>query len=165
MFLTKRRIVLMLAVVAVAGTIIALPYISSLTATGLDRVTIELSDVKFVSASGGQKPGQIAVVFRLTNPTENTVTTSKIEYDLFADNTRLGNSILSFEDIPPNGRPTILPHQSIDLTSLFQPSSQPTQAIFNKIVNSLSDINWKVQGVARIETAITLQDKQFSDNL
>ena len=165
MFLTKRRIVLMLAVVAVAGTIIALPYISSLTATGLDRVTIELSDVKFVSASGGQKPGQIDVVFRLTNPTENTVTTSKIEYDLFADNTRLGNSILSFEDIPPNGRPTILPHQSIDLTSLFQPSSQPTQAIFNKIANSPSDINWRVQGIARIETAITLQDKQFSDDL
>ncbi len=165
MFLTKRRIVLMLAVVAVAGTIIALPYISSLTATGLDRVTIELSDVKFVSASGGQKPGQIDVVFRLTNPTENTVTTSKIEYDLFADNTRLGDSILSFEDIPPNGRPTILPHQSIDLTSLFQPSSQPTQAIFNKIANSPSDINWRVQGVARIETAITLQDKQFSDDL
>jgi LEA14-like dessication related protein len=165
MFLTKRRIVLMLAVVAVAGTIIALPYISSLTATGLDRVTVELSDVKFVSASGGQKPGQIAVVFRLTNPTENTVTTSKIEYDLFADNTRLGNSILSFEDIPPNGRPTILPHQSIDLTSLFQVSPQPAQAIFNKIANSPSDINWRVQGVARIETAITLQDKQFSDDL
>ena len=165
MFLTRRRIVLMLAVVAVAGAIIALPYISSLTATGLDRVTVELSDVKFVSASEEQKPGQIDIVFHLTNPTDNTVTTSKIEYDLFADNTRLGNSILSFEDIPPNGRPTILPHQSIDLTSLFQVSPQPTQAIFNKIANSPSDINWGVQGVARIETAITLQDKQFSDDL
>lgn len=165
MFLTRRRIVLVLAVVAVAGAIIALPYISSLTATGLDRVTVELSDVKFVPTSEEQKPGQIDVVFHLTNPTDNTVTTSKIEYDLFANNTRLGNSILSFEDIPPNGRPTILPHRSIDLPDLFQPSIQPTQAIFNKIVNSQSDINWKVQGVARIETAITLQDKQFSDDL
>jgi hypothetical protein len=44
-------------------------------------------------------------------------------------------------------------------------SPQPTQAIFNKIANSPSDINWGVQGVARIETAITLQDKQFSDDL
>ena len=165
MLLTGRRIVLMLAVVAVAGAIIALPYISSLTATGLDRVTVELSDVKLVSASEGQKPGQIDVMFHLTNPTDNTITTSKIEYDLFADNTRLGNSILSFEDIPPNGRPTVLPHQSIDLKSLFQPSTQPTQAIFNKIANSPSDINWRVQGVARIETAITLQDKQFTDDL
>lgn len=159
MFLTRRRIVLVLAVVAVAGAIIALPYISSLTATGLNRVTVELSDVKFVPTSEEQKPGQIEVVFRLTNPTDNTVTTSKIEYDLFADNIRLGNSILSFEDIPPNGRPTILPHRSIDLPDLFQPSIQPTQPI------RLSDINWKVQGVARIETAITLQDKQFSDDL
>jgi LEA14-like dessication related protein len=165
MFLTRRRIILMIAVVAVAGAIIALPYISSLTATGLDRVTVELSDVKFVSASQEQKPGQIDVVFRLTNPTDNTVTTSKIEYDLFADNTRLGDSILSFEDIPPNGRPTILPHQSIDLTSSFQLSPQPAQAIFNKIANNPSDINWSVQGVARIETAITLQDKQFSDEV
>src|ERR671919_3009497 len=166
MFLTKRRIVLMLAVVAVAGAIIALPYISSLTATGLDRVTVELSDVKFVPTSEEQKPGQIDVVFHLTNPTDNTITTSKIEYDLFADNTRLGNSILSFEDIPPNGRPTILPHQSIDLTSSFQITpSQSTQAIFNRIANSPSDINWKVQGEARVESAITLQEKQFSDEL
>ena len=165
MFLTRRRIVLMLAVVAVAGAIIALPYISSLTATGLDKITVELSDVKFVSASEEQKPGQIDIVFHLTNPTDNTVTTSKIEYDLFADNTRLGNSILSFEDIPPNGRPTVLPHQSIDLTSLFQVSPQPAQAIFNKIANSPSDINWRVQGIARVESAVTLQDKQFSDEL
>jgi hypothetical protein len=57
-----------MAVVAVAGAIIALPYISSLTATGLDRVTVELSDVKFVPRSEEQKPGQIDVVFHLTNP-------------------------------------------------------------------------------------------------
>jgi len=99
----------MLAVVAVAGAIIALPYISSLTATGLDRVTIELSNVKFVPASDDQKANQIDIVFHLTNPTDKTVTTSKIEYNLFADNTQLGDSILSFEDIPPNGRPAILP--------------------------------------------------------
>lgn len=100
MFLTRRRIILMLAVVAVAGAIIVLPYISSLTATGLDRVTIELFDVEPVPPSEGEKNRQIDVVFRLTNPTDKTVTTSKIEYDLFADNSQLGNAILSFEDIP-----------------------------------------------------------------
>jgi hypothetical protein len=55
MFLTRRRIILMLAVVAVAGAIIVLPYISSLTATGLDRVTIELFDVEPVPPSEGEK--------------------------------------------------------------------------------------------------------------
>lgn len=166
MFLTRRQIVLMLAVVAVAGAIIVLPYISSLTATGLDKVTIELSNVKFVPPSEEQKTRQIHVVFHLTNPTDRTVTTSKIEYDLFADNTQLGNSILSFEDIPPNGRPAILPHQSINLTSLIQPtSSQSKQTIFNKIANDSSDINWVVQGVARVESAVTLQEKKFSDGL
>jgi LEA14-like dessication related protein len=166
MFLTKRRIVLMLAVVAVAGAIIALPYISSLTATGLDRVTIELSNVEFVPASDDQKASQIDIVFHLTNPTDKTVTTSKIEYNLFANNMQLGDSILSFEDIPPNGRPAILPQQSINLTSSFQITpSQSTQAIFSRIANSPSDIKWKVQGEARVESAITLQEKQFSDEL
>jgi LEA14-like dessication related protein len=156
----------MLAVVGVAGAIIALPYISSLTATGLDRVTIELSNVEFVPASDDQKASQIDIVFHLTNPTDKTVSTSKIEYNLTADNMQLGDSILSFEDIPPNGRPTILPQQSIDLTSSFQITpSQSTQAIFNRIANSPSDINWKVQGEARVESAITLHDKQFSDEL
>jgi hypothetical protein len=43
--------------------------------------------------------------------------------------------------------------------------SQSTQIIFNKLANSPSDINWKVQGIARIESAITLQEKRFSDEL
>jgi LEA14-like dessication related protein len=156
----------MLAVVGVTGAIIALPYISSLTATGLDRVTIELSNVEFVPASDEQKAGQIDIIFHLTNPTDKTVTTSKIEYNLFADNMQLGDSILSYEDIPPNGRPAILPQQSINLTSSFQIiPSQSTQAIFSRIVNNPSDINWKVQGEVRVESAITLQEKQFSDEL
>lgn len=165
MFFTKRRIILMFAVAAVAGTIIILPYISSLTATGLDRVSIELLDVEPVPVSQEQKTGQIDVVFRLTNPTDKTVTTSKIEYDLIADNTELGNSILSYEDVPPNGRPTILPHRSINLTSLFQlPTSQPP-IIFSKLANGSSDIDWKVRGIARIESAVTLHEKPFTDEL
>jgi hypothetical protein len=79
---------------------------------------------------------------------------------------QLGDSILSYEDIPPNGRPAILPQQSINLTSSFQIiPSQSTQAIFSRIVNNPSDINWKVQGEVRVESAITLQEKQFSDEL
>ena len=166
MFLTRRRMVLILAIVAVAGSIIILPYISSLTATGLDRVTIELSDVKLMPGNEEQKTRQVNVIFHLANPTDKTVTTSKIEYDLLADNTQLGYSILSFEDIPPNGRPAILPDQSINLTSSVQLTpSQSTQMIYDKIINSTSGINWMVQGVARVESAITLQDKQFSDEL
>ncbi len=158
--------VLILAVVVVAGAIIILPYISSLTATGLDRVTIELSEVKFVPRNEEQGTGQIDVIFHLDNPTDKAVTTSKIEYDLFADNIELGDSILSFEDIPPNGRPAILPNQSINLTSTVQLiPSQSTQTIYDKIANSTSDVDWKVEGVARVESAITLQDKQFSDEL
>ncbi len=166
MFLTTRRIFLMLAVAAVAGAIIVLPYISSLTAVGLDKVTIELSYVEFVPANSEQRTGQIDIVFHVTNPTDKTVTTSKIEYNLFADNVQLGDSILSFEDIPPNGRPAILPQQSINLTSSFQiVPSQSTEAIFSRIANDPSDINWRVQGEARVESAITLEDKQFDDEL
>jgi hypothetical protein len=165
MFLTRRRIILIGAVAAVAGAIILLPYISSLTASGLDRVTINLSNVE-VAPVGDEERMQLNIDFLLTNPTDKTVTTSKIEYDLFADNEPLGDSILSYEDIPPNGRPALLPNQSIKLTSPFQLIYlDSTAGIFRKIADNSSDINWKVQGSAIIESAITLQEKQFSDEL
>jgi hypothetical protein len=166
MFLTRRRITLIGAVAAVAGAIILLPYISSLTASGLDRVTISLSNVEVAPVDNKEERIQLDVDFLLNNPTDKTVTTSKIEYDLFADNNPLGDSILSYEDIPPNGRPALLPNQSIKLTSPFQLIySDSTAAVFRKIADNSSDINWKVQGSAIIESAITLQEKQFSDEL
>jgi hypothetical protein len=167
MFLTRRRITLIGAVAAVVGAIILLPYISSLTASGLDRVTISLSNVEVAPVENEEEERiQLDVDFLLNNPTDKTVTTSKIEYDLFADNDPLGDSILSYEDIPPNGRPALLPNQSIKLTSPFQLIySDSTAAVFRKIADNSSDINWKVQGSAIIESAVTLQEKQFSDEL
>jgi hypothetical protein len=166
MFLTRRRITLIGAVAAVAGAIILLPYISSLTASGLDRVTISLFNIEVAPVDNEEERIQLDVDFLLNNPTDKTVTTSKIEYDLFADNDPLGDSILSYEDIPPNGRPALLPNQSIKLTSPFQLIySDSTAAVFRKIADNSSDINWKVQGSAIIESAITLQEKQFSDEL
>ena len=44
-------------------------------------------------------------------------------------------------------------------------TTQATEVIFNKIASNPSDVNWKVQGQARVESAITLQEKQFSDEL
>ncbi|HEY9387332.1 MAG TPA: hypothetical protein VIP70_09845 [Nitrososphaeraceae archaeon] len=164
--MTRRRITLIGAVAAVAGAIILLPYISSLTASGLDRVTISLSNVEVAPVDNEEERIQLDVDFLLNNPTDKTVTTSKIEYDLFADNDPLGDSILSYEDIPPNGRPALLPNQSIKLTSPFQLIySDSTAEVFRKIADNSSDINWKVQGSAIIESAITLQEKQFSDEL
>jgi hypothetical protein len=59
-----------------------------------------------------------------------------------------------------------LPQQSINLTSSFQITpTQTTDVIFSKIANDPSDVNWKVQGQARVESAITFQEKQFSDEL
>jgi hypothetical protein len=166
MFLTRRRITLIGAVAAVAGAIILLPYISSLTASGLDRVTISLFNIEVAPVDNEEERIQLDVDFLLNNPTDKTVTTSKIEYDLFADNDPLGDSILSYEDIPPNGRPALLPNQSIKLTSPFQLIySDSTAEVFRKIADNSSDINWKVQGSAIIESAITLQEKQFSDEL
>ena len=111
MFLSKRRIILIGVIAAIAVIIILLPLILTITLPpDLNRLTINLSKVEAVRqdiTNDSQKP-QLNVYFDVYNPTQQTLTTSRIDYQLFADGTPLGNWTLSYEDIPLNGRPQLL---------------------------------------------------------
>ena len=168
MFLSRRRIILIGAITAVAITIILLPLILTITLPNLNSLTIDISKVEAINDTNNTQGSQLNVVFVVYNPTKQTLTTSKIEYELFADGKSLGSGILSFEDIPLNGRPQFYSNSSTTLQSTFKITSNSIAQIFNKIVEnheSVKQIKWRVTGVATIESGFSSSSKEFSNEI
>ena len=90
--------------------------------------------------------------------------------NLFGDNKLLGHGVLSYEDIPLNGRPQFSPGQTTTLKSaiILQPSDMNMDVIEKLISNSSDSINsirWNVNGSSQIESAFVILEKDFSDVL
>jgi predicted extracellular nuclease len=168
MFLSRRRIILIGAITAVAITIILLPLILTITLPNLNNLTIDMSKVETISDTNNTQGSQLNVVFVVYNPTKQTLTTSRIEYELFADGKSLGSDTLSFEDIPLNGRPQFYSNSSTTLQSTFKITSNSIAQLFNKIVEnheSIKQIKWRVTGVATIESGFSSSSKEFSNEI
>ena len=168
MFLSRRRIILIVAIAAIAIAIILLPLIlATFTAPDINSITIELSRVE-VKDITNDRIIPLNLFFNVHNPTDKAMTTSKIDYNLFADGESLGQGILSYEDIPLNGRPQLSPGLTTTLQSTFEINqSNLNSDIFRVIKNAeaTEQIKWKIEGVAQIESAFSLSPKQFSDEL
>jgi LEA14-like dessication related protein len=170
MFLSRRRIILIVAIAAILSAIILLPLIlATFSAPDINSITIELSKIEVKNiTNNNNKSIPLDVFFNIHNPTDKAVTTSKIEYDLIADGKPLGQGVLSYEDIPLNGRPQLLPGLTTTLQSTFELNqSNMNSDIFRVIKNAeaAKQIKWKVEGVAQIESAFSFSPKQFSDEL
>ncbi|MFL6394256.1 MAG: hypothetical protein ACJ708_06310, partial [Nitrososphaeraceae archaeon] len=110
MFLSRRRMILIGVIGAIVVIIILLPQILTITLPpNVNSVNINLSNVEMVNPNIANDSGRIElnVYFNVYNPTQQVLTTSKIEYQLFANGMPLGSGILSYEDIPLNGRPQL----------------------------------------------------------
>jgi LEA14-like dessication related protein len=168
MFLSRRRIILIVAIAAIAIAIILLPLIlATFTAPDINSITIELSRVE-VKDITNDRTIPLNLFFNVHNPTDKSMTTSKIDYNLFADGESLGQGVLSYEDIPLNGRPQLSPGLTTTLQSTFEINqSNLNSDIFRVIKNAeaTEQIKWKIEGVAQIESAFSLSPKQFSDEL
>ena len=95
MFLSRRRIILIGVITAIVATIILLPLILTITLpSDLNKLTISLSKVEAVppECSKRYKQVQLNVYFNVYNPTRNALTTSRIDYQLFADGKPLGKA-------------------------------------------------------------------------
>ena len=170
MFLSRRRIILIGVIAAIASAIILLPLILTITLPAdLNSVTIDLSKVNAITpniANDSQRI-QLDVYFKVYNPTQKTLTTSKIEYTLFANGIPLGQGILSYEDIPLNGRPQLYYNSTTTLKSPFTYSNS-SAGLFNKMVQNpeaAKQIKWKVEGEAQIESGFSSYPKRFSSEL
>jgi LEA14-like dessication related protein len=168
MFLSRRRIILVGAIAAIAIAIILLPAIlATVSAPDINSITIELSKVE-VGDIANDNTIPLNIFFNIHNPTDKAMTTSKIDYNLIADGESLGQGVLSYEDIPLNGRPQLSPGLTTTLRSTFELNqSNMNSDIFRVIKNAQAteQIKWKVEGIAQIESAFSFSPKQFSDEL
>jgi hypothetical protein len=172
MFFSKRRIVLFGVIVALALTIILIPEIQFLVnAPDADAIEFKLANIEINNISNDTNNLELLLSFQVYNPTEKAVTTSKIEYDLFGNNEFLGHGVLSYEDIPLNGRPQISPQQTATLKSsiILEPTNSNLDLIQELLKNSTTMvgdfINWEVIGKSQIESAFVVVEKEFTIEL
>ena len=118
MIIGPRRLALIGAIAAVALTIIFYPLLVA-TPFNPNDVDIKLSRVALASGSEGEQKLDLRVSLNLTNTSEFTLTTSKIEYELFADGVPVGTDTISYEDVPINGRPALFTNQPITISDTF----------------------------------------------
>jgi len=167
-FLSRRRIILIGVMAAVAITIILLPLILTVTLpSNLNSVGITLSKVEVINLTGSNLVN-LNLFFNIHNPTGTTLTTSGIDYDLFANGTRLGPGSLSYADVPVNGRPQLFSDTTITLQSPFQfVNSHPNSQMFKFVQNpaTLKHMKWKVDGVLSLESGFSSASKQFNATL
>ena len=167
MFLSRRRIVLIAVIAAVAITIVLLPLILTITLpANLNTVSVALAKVEVVNVTNGLI--NLNVFFSIHNPTEKTLTTSGIDYQLFANGTLLGQGSLSYADVPVNGRPQLLSNSTATIQSQFQVvNSHSNSQIFKAVQNpaTVKHIKWKVEGIGDLESGFSSSSKQFNATL
>ena len=170
MFLTKRRAILIGAVAAIAAGLIFTPLILTLTLPAdINAVKINLDKVEIVNPSPEEETANLLtlnVFFKIDNPTDKTLATSKIDYTLFANGESLGNGHVDYADIPVHGRPQLLSGGEARIMSKFEiPRSDSSLTQFNIGNLSSSDINWEADGTADIESGFVTSPLAFKTEL
>lgn len=170
MFLSARRIVLVITIAAVVTVIVLYPYILKILAgKEITNLSISLKNITVITTNLTRNSVPLMVHFLVFNPTDKALTTSKIEYALYANGVNLGNNTLSYEDIPLNGRPQFYSGKTADIQSFFElNNSTGTTEILKKIINYANDskqVKWEVRGEAIIDSAFTSEPKSFTSIL
>src|SRR5919198_937460 len=171
MFLSRRRIILIGVIAVIVVFIVLLPRILTITLpANVNSVNIKLSNVQMANPSiaNDSRRIELNVYFSVYNPTQQVLTTSKIEYQLFANGTPIGSGILSYEDIPLNGRPQLYYNSTTPLKSTFEITYSNTSAPIIKLLSNpqaVKQIKWRAIGEAQIESGFSSLPKQFNSKL
>ena len=171
MFIGARRAVLIGVIGAIVAFIVLFPAIPDLLRGGseLRDVSVNVKNIVVENTSNVNNTIPLTVTFEILNNDVKALSTSKIEYSIDANNTHLGNGLLSYEDIPPNGRPQLYPNSptTLDSTVLLTRTSSNSE-LFDKISNAgfvANFTDWTINGTAQIDSAFTIYPIPFSSNL
>lgn len=171
MFIGARRAILIGVIGAIVAFIVLFPAIPDLLRGGseLRDVTIGIQNIAIENTNTVNNTIPLKVTFKINNQGDKVLSTSKIDYTIYANNTSLGNGLLSYEDIPPNGRPQLYPHSPTTLESTFVlDRTASSSALFDKIHDDkfmTNSTEWKVNGTAQIDSAFTIYPIDFRGNL
>ena len=171
MFIGARRAILIGVIGAIVAFIVLFPALPDLLRGGseLRDVTIGIQNIAIENTNTVNNTIPLKVTFKINNQDNKVLSTSKIDYTIYANNTSLGNGLLSYEDIPPNGRPQLYPHSPTTLESTFVlDRTASSSALFDKIHEDkfmTNSTEWKVNGTAQIDSAFTIYPIDFRGNL
>jgi hypothetical protein len=171
MFIGARRAILIGVIGAIVAFIVLFPAIPDLLRGGseLRDVTIGIQNITIENTNTVNDTIPLKVTFKINNQGDKVLSTSKVDYTIYANNTSLGNGLLSYEDIPPNGRPQLYPHSPTILESTFVlDRTASSSALFDKIHEDkfmTNSTEWKVNGTAQIDSAFTIYPIDFRGNL
>ena len=161
MILGPRRVALIAAIAAVALTIIFYPLLVA-TPIDLDKIRIDFTRIAVDERNSSEQELVLRLTFTVTNNDTVTLTTSKIDYELFADGEQVGSDTLSYEDIPVNGRPALFPGSTVPLTDSFNLEYSDEQAdLFSRVMSNSTEMDWSVRGTATIASGTSFVVKDF----
>jgi hypothetical protein len=165
LILGPRRLALIAAIAAVALAIIFYPVIVS-DPIDVDKVLIDLTSVAVDDSASSDQELVLRLTLSMTNNNTMTLTTSKIDYTLFADGEMVAEETLSYEDIPVNGRPALFPESRVPLSESFiLEYTDDNSEIFNRILHNSTQMDWSMRGSAIIESGTTQVTKEFQTEL
>src|SRR6185437_11253958 len=107
MFLSRRRLILFGISGIVIIVIVLLPLILTVTLPNLSGIKITLQKIEYNGVIEKNNTAMLNVFFDITNPTSQALTTSQIDFKLYANGKSLGDHVIQYADIPLNGRPQI----------------------------------------------------------
>lgn len=171
MFIGYRRAILVAVIGAIVAFIVLFPAIPDLMKGGNDlkNVNISVENIAVENSSIINNTIPLKVTFKVLNQDSKALTTSKIEFTVNANNTHLGNGIISYENIPPNGRPQLYPNAPTTLQStvLLSRSNINSELFDNLLGENFKPNNtkWNVNGTAEIDSAFTIYPVKFNSEL
>ena len=136
-------------------------YYASLDNPELEKVTIELLDVRVIDVNTIEDSAKLEVSFLVGNPSEKTFTVPVISYDLYANGELLGGGVYSTEDVSMPGRAAFYAGVEIPLKNTFAlTKSTVSDEIYNSIING-EDVDYTATGMITVETSWSLVEKEF----
>jgi hypothetical protein len=140
------------------------PLVEQRFVTDLSKLSITIDKIEFEGIEEKNNTAILNVSLNVTNPTSQALTTSKIDYRIFANGESLGDYTNSYADIPINGRPQFLANRDSILQHEINVPLVEQRFVtdLNNNNKTLQNIDWEVQGSAIIESGFSSSIKNFT---
>ena len=141
----------------------AVVFYASLENPELEKVTIELQEIRIIDVNSIEDSARLQVVFLVGNPSEKTFTIPLITYDLYADGEPLGPGAYSTEDVAMPGRAAFYAGVEIPLKNTFKlTKSAISDEIYDAVIGG-ENLDYSIDGIVTVETSWSLIEKSFQD--
>lgn len=169
MILTRGKIIIIAIFVAIVVGLVGMIEFTNLeTERFAPQIEVSLADVSLKEFDKEKNRMTIEVDFVIFNKAKQTLTISKIDYDLYANEKLLGPGIYSLENAPLVGRAPLFPDSGTTLPATFNLKySDNIKDVWNLLATNTENnsIAWRVKGVAEIESAFSIIPVSFESSI